>query len=788
MFLLFCTCSQAFAGQIDVYDILNQVRNSSHDADMDDLGVTPLDGYQLSKEKIIRRDRNSVDSFQGNPIRIPGRRRTIELGESQDSFRVSEKRRSVDSDTSRQEDTKSEDSEMVMSETGNIKESVGGVAVKEDAIENQTDVVTQDAQEEAVPTVKPEENLPNETDSKPLSSAQDKSEGKPPVEDVNTEGEPGVRDENPDASDVKADVVTTNIPASARDSANDFKGFIDASECVKRHLKELQGKTIPDGESDNDFKGFTNTSEYMEHHLKLMQGKNAFQVRDDGDFDDLDNLDNSDAQETDSPLKGDPEVSEVRGSDVSENEADKTTKIGESNVNDKPFPSEEEENVSQPPVFSDKGEEVANQDPQSVETGDGENLRNTDATCESKAVHDDKMEITGDNNQGELEELLDNVENNQGASAVLEESRRESCEGNGGLDVVEQLNEGESEELADGNDGSTCENAMRFEGNGGEIEGNEIGVEESEHELRENEATLGENESYHEVEEGMEDDEMMNAEVTETEAAVNALKGIMALQPTEILGLPEPDFDYENEFAEYFDGGVYEDEEDDMMHNVDQGEEDDNGQGMMEDIQDIEGSPENQEQQDYTEQEETHQREHLIQEEEGETQDGEVDEEEERQQEEGDKNLRSEDRGNTEKDNDKPKEIFSGEEKQPERRVEDNTVKGKEGGAGMRGKHLKENKDMMDKDDNSYKTVTDDSTTTDTTCKTAAPTQVRKPKRTKRGLERELEQLDYWGRRQERDAKRRRRTISSKLLGAIEEAEYLTWGDLLRSFVPGTLL
>ncbi|KAG0693727.1 Calcineurin-binding protein cabin-1 [Chionoecetes opilio] len=64
----------------------------------------------------------------------------------------------------------------------------------------------------------------------------------------------------------------------------------------------------------------------------------------------------------------------------------------------------------------------------------------------------------------------------------------------------------------------------------------------------------------------------------------------------------------------------------------------------------------------------------------------------------------------------------------------------------------------------------------------------KKPKRHKRGLERELEQLDYWGRRQERDAKRRRRTISSKLLGSIEEAEYLTWADLLKSFLPSSLL
>lgn len=64
----------------------------------------------------------------------------------------------------------------------------------------------------------------------------------------------------------------------------------------------------------------------------------------------------------------------------------------------------------------------------------------------------------------------------------------------------------------------------------------------------------------------------------------------------------------------------------------------------------------------------------------------------------------------------------------------------------------------------------------------------RKPRRPKRGLERELEQLDYWGRRLERDAKRRRRTISSKLLGSVEEAEYLTWADLLRSFIPNSLL
>ncbi|CAL4068068.1 unnamed protein product, partial [Meganyctiphanes norvegica] len=66
----------------------------------------------------------------------------------------------------------------------------------------------------------------------------------------------------------------------------------------------------------------------------------------------------------------------------------------------------------------------------------------------------------------------------------------------------------------------------------------------------------------------------------------------------------------------------------------------------------------------------------------------------------------------------------------------------------------------------------------------------RKPKRPKRGLERELEQLDYWGRRKTKeaqDAKRKRRTITNKYLDSGVE-EYLSWSDLLRSFIPATLL
>lgn len=64
----------------------------------------------------------------------------------------------------------------------------------------------------------------------------------------------------------------------------------------------------------------------------------------------------------------------------------------------------------------------------------------------------------------------------------------------------------------------------------------------------------------------------------------------------------------------------------------------------------------------------------------------------------------------------------------------------------------------------------------------------KKPKRGKRGLERELEQLDYWGRRKAREAKRRRRTLTSKLVGDFEQNEYLTWAHLIRSFIPAALL
>ena len=70
----------------------------------------------------------------------------------------------------------------------------------------------------------------------------------------------------------------------------------------------------------------------------------------------------------------------------------------------------------------------------------------------------------------------------------------------------------------------------------------------------------------------------------------------------------------------------------------------------------------------------------------------------------------------------------------------------------------------------------------------AAVKEIKKAKRPKRGLERELEQLDYWGRRKAREAKRRRRTLTSKLIGEFEENECLTWAQLLRSFIPAALL
>ncbi|XP_076062773.1 uncharacterized protein LOC143037946 isoform X2 [Oratosquilla oratoria] len=65
--------------------------------------------------------------------------------------------------------------------------------------------------------------------------------------------------------------------------------------------------------------------------------------------------------------------------------------------------------------------------------------------------------------------------------------------------------------------------------------------------------------------------------------------------------------------------------------------------------------------------------------------------------------------------------------------------------------------------------------------------QRKRTKRTKRGLERELEQLDYWGRRQARDAKRRKRSLPSKLVGVVEETDFMSWTDLLRSFLPPSL-
>ncbi|MPC31895.1 hypothetical protein E2C01_025195 [Portunus trituberculatus] len=373
-----------------------------------------------------------------------------------------------------------------------------------------------------------------------------------------------------------------------------------------------------------------------------------------------------------------------------------------------------------------------------------------------------------------------------------------------------------------------------------------------------------------EEEEGMleEEPEVGVEGVTETEEAVNTLKDIMALQPTEILGLPEPDeFDYGGEYVEYFEGGVYEDDDLENMNNdgtyIGEGGEGISAreqeqmeqmalehQEMSERIQE----PENMEQEaDNAEQVETGERgeadagmdmvdgavegmgqqeaefvgqdhvegggEQEIAGEQGENheeynqmmerntmEEMEVERDEELEEGIGGEERRQEQEVSPESS---PPKATEKEEKESEEQpstvrqtrnsTEDDSTRNEsdnnpEEAEGKTSKPTTTDTKTDNKEQKQEVTATPDTSqpqgSTAETGKTTqtTPGTVKKPKRHKRGLERELEQLDYWGRRQERDAKRRRRTISSKLLGSIEEAEYLTWADLLKSFLPSSLL
>ncbi|XP_037772474.1 uncharacterized protein LOC119568143 [Penaeus monodon] len=799
-----------------------------------------------------------TDGSQSSPPRISSRRQTIELGESQDSFRVSEKRRSVDSDTfSRSED------ELKLNEDGQEKEAK-----------------TVDRNGEATKGVKLEVNADKEN-----KDFVDRVPAKIPVKESSISGIKEEHKQSPQAEvkKEKGESKRTDLVDSAQHSRsrkhseveNEFEGFEESKvqENVKKNMNASEAKT-------HVLDAHKICNEKVQEHFN----------KTDCDLQEERNISTAAFQEADSTNDKFPERGEMR-EEVEEKGSVAVEKNGQN-----------EEEKGEPPQTEEEEEEEDRDDVQKQARQIGKGV---DMLEDMENLNHEKDGIS------QIGIELDNA--------------NEMCDEDGLLDRT------------------TLEE--------------EVGMEEQGEEMGDDGA-IENVEMYHEEEEGLDESEMEHG-VTETEAAVNALKGIMALQPTEILGLPEPDFVYDTEYVEYFDGGVYEEDEEldqegidhegnmcddeameqegmeqeehhevhDMQGDVDQegidheeeevleqdgmdqGQEENQEQNLQqgqevvsdevgtaqddnqenqegqEDIdeecvehqeavgneerdqeEDIEedivedGSHEdNVEQEEDTEQmegtdqedeihgqeecneqaeeeEEVHdQGEHQDQEgDEVQDQEDEEEEDEENEQEEAtpaeeelemqeeanedyderekmeetedgemeEEEAAEEEPGNESQEEEMVAEAEKGKEKDedekeedPVRKLEDDNKNSEESMENqednLKEKSDKENKVSDVEKAQAYTTDENTASETDKAAEVQTPRSTvsgRKPRRPKRGLERELEQLDYWGRRLERDAKRRRRTISSKLLGSVEEAEYLTWADLLRSFIPNSLL
>ncbi|KAK4314950.1 hypothetical protein Pmani_013818 [Petrolisthes manimaculis] len=768
------------------------------------------------------------------PKRIPSRRQTIELGESQDSFRVSEKRRSVDSDTfSHPEDDLRGEEEGL---------NVEGKA----ALSNGFNATTLGV-----------EKIVDNCESKMKDSEKTATQTKDSIE----AGELAVS-----AYPLQKDNSQTVINSTKE---NDEAKNLDQSSCERK----LSEPDIFDTEDDPDNK----SHKVMEPHDKKScsvdnQGRSSEKL-----VTDTGKMDNCKKSTKGDEVEDGGKVDVVYGS--------LETKIN----------TEKQENLdkgsSQIASKEGHGESVTSQSDIIKVRKDDESSQQS-ASNRKNVVHD--KGVCGDGSAPKEKEK--SCTSPQDTETEANVSHEISDQEEGLANDMEEDKQNDDQEVILG------EVEQDLECGDGELrdEEDEEGLEEEEEE---------------EVEEGEEG--LLSSEATETEEAVNTLKGIMALQPTEILGLPEPDFDYENEYVEYFDGGVYEEdemyqEENEMedgevmepveeemeqveeIDGVEQGEEMDQEcdaeqmeeenevdeqeeirdgnieQGQERDVDKTEGEPneENRVQMSGIEHEEAtgegrieEDRENFEEgEERSETGRGEgLERDDEETDLERERGVESHEGSNQEVAQEKGRQ----EEQQPGRESNQREITGEvkdkhcEERIRVEEREYREEVDAEDQDDVTPKasqkdnqnedegeeqnlrekrnsteddivqaetdtdaegSKTDKANTDEKNDKSSENKQniqgqngqgdgntsaevsnkseepqavnkvVRKPKRHKRGLERELEQLDYWGRRQERDAKRRRRTISSKLLGTIEEAEYLTWGDLLRSFVPTSLI
>ncbi|XP_042206107.1 uncharacterized protein LOC121855286 isoform X2 [Homarus americanus] len=753
------------------------------------------------------------EGFQGSPLRISSRRCTIELGESQDSFRVGEKRRSIDSDTfSRPDDdwkgSEEDDNQPVEAiVTGAVKNDLEHA--KSDWMNSHKDSI-QDMLKDAEASGKTSPSKSTGV-AKEITPNEDSLQKK----DINVDCKV---DET-----VMKDVVTSKGKNS---ETQECTGELDS-------YKKILNVSV---ESENDFQGFASGVTDEDKFKNLVQEKSILETV---------AVNNKEVEKQD---EGNKVVSNSEVLSEMISVALSTT-----------------ENFEFPKSLS-KDEDIDHKERDISE----ENL-NDISPIEKVVVPSNDINIRSVENYKEIEKEssfpqdLDKENRNTSSKNPTDDGL--SGDGNKMDQITEDIIvpadiHGEEAVLLCGGFELEDEDAEEVEEDKQDEEEEEV---EAEPEEGDEDGGSGENELLQEEEEGLEEEGVMSSEVTETEAAVNALKGIMALQPTEILGLPETDFDYDSEYVEYFDGGVYEEEEEEDMgqedvmdgeEGMDQEEGLNQGEGMEHEGTDQEEGTEQEEgiEQEGADQEEGTEHEGMDQEDgmdqddgmdqEGIDQEEGIEQEEEDTQDEGseqeeanamEEDLEEQDETEregveeTEEDRDAEEEDEEGQENesQEENNGETQILKKKkqEGGESteenkndcesgtahlendMGSKNnvtenqvekVKANKTAEEKSasnlQNGQPDAADENVVAEASDKTEesqSQTSVgasRKSKRHKRGLERELEQLDYWGRRQERDAKRRRRTISSKLLGTVEEAEYLTWGDLFRSFVPASLV
>uniref|UniRef100_A0A0P4W3M8 Calcineurin-binding protein cabin-1 MEF2-binding domain-containing protein n=1 Tax=Scylla olivacea TaxID=85551 RepID=A0A0P4W3M8_SCYOL len=731
-----------------------------------------------------RLDGTAVDGSENSltPRRISGRRHTIELGESQDSFRVAEKRRSLDSDTQNLEDDLKGD-ESVRQEDTATKDRDGHEPKK----------LCVGIHEEQ------KEGSAFNINSVPSAAA----EGITKASETPGVGDGGAVSEKSRCGKDGAEIPTSFPHFSRQGSVSDSRDKSEDVAVTERDSAQTSEPKHPAREDEKTERPETTQDEKLK------------------DIND----------ETNKPESQPPQETLSEGISLLHGNLQEIIEktIGpENSTIDEPQQDKEDEIQQEQEINAEKP----------LMEGDVE---------EREAIPEGKEGISNiDSGFKEQEEVV-----TEQGMLINQPERETYCEEEEDRQLGEHQEDGMEEELRGG---------IEQEEQVVETDMIQMQVEEEEGSLEE------------EPEVGVEG-------VTETEEAVNTLKDIMALQPTEILGLPEPDeFDYAGEYVEYFEGGVYEDDELENMNNDGTYVEGEGADGMgaeqeqmeqmaleqeemneriQEPSEGMEQEMDNTEQVEMGEQVEANAGMEMVdgavegmgqqeaefvdqdvgveggaEQEEAEDQAENQEEEynqmmernamEEMEVERGDDELEEEGMGGeeergrgqispessppkaTEKENKENEEQEPSAVRQTRNSTEDDSTRNEsdnnpEDSEANASKPTTTNANDT-KTDNKEQKEEGVAATPDTTSQAqgntteagkttqATPGTVKKPKRHKRGLERELEQLDYWGRRQERDAKRRRRTISSKLLGSIEEAEYLTWADLLKSFLPSSLL